>query len=165
MQYNHPGGVASPAKVGAVANSATANATVPPVRVEVEVNIGTKLLPATTYYFTNGQEASTLTSFHIHWDAAAILTITVEDSNMSHGVSADHDTTPGYWTQQNPSTAYVAISPAGSGAATNATVAVAGGTSGSAMIHFTNTASSRLRLKVVVGATGGTVIVATYGKE
>jgi hypothetical protein len=140
---------------------------------------GVTLASGTTYYFPVGAPKSPvpaeapLVAIHIRGDAAIIATITVEDSVFPAGSSpvdgrgnpdvTDFDGTAGNWIPENPSTAIVGTSGTG-WVATAATVAVAGGTAGGAIFHVGNLGSRRLRLKVVVGGTGGKVRVGVHGK-
>lgn len=140
---------------------------------------GVTLASGTTYYFPVGASKAPvpaeapLVAIHIRGDAAIIATLTIEDSCFSAGQDpvtgrgnvdvSDFASTLGYWIQENPSTAIVGTSGTG-WVATAGTVAVAGGTAGGAIFHVGNLGSRRLRLKVVVGGTGGLVRVAVHGK-
>lgn len=123
---------------------------------------GYTLSSGTTYYYYLGQspKESPYQSVHVKWDNAAILTISVEDTDFDD-VTA-YDATAGNWLHEDPTTAYVAAS---GGTPTNATVAVAGGTAGGCLFHLGQNGALRTRLKVVVGGTGGVVRVAMNAKD
>lgn len=140
--------------------------------------LGCTLVAATTYYFPFGSQhapvpaESPYVAAQIRWDAAAILTITIETTLFPASFQAldprsppiqlsDFDATAGFWLQQNPTTAYV---PATGGTPTNMTVAVAGGAAGGCEFDLGNMGSRRGRVKIVVGGTGGVVRVAVHGK-
>jgi hypothetical protein len=131
---------------------------------------GVTLASGTTYVFPLGGESAPLESVHILWDASIVVTWTVEDSNMppAEGSQVDvsnFDSQAGNWIQENPTTGYIAVGPPTTGTTvTNLTIAVAGGTSTGAIIHFGNFGSRRLRLKATVGGTGGNVRVLPHGK-
>lgn len=124
---------------------------------------GYTLVAGTTYYYYLGNQSkeAAFQSVHLKWDAAAVLTITIEDSNLDDVLS--YSVTAGEWIKEDPSTAYVGGS--GGVTVTNATVAVAGGTAGGCMFHLGLMGSLRTRVKVVVGGTGGVVRVAACHKE
>lgn len=140
--------------------------------------MGCTLVLGTTYYFPFGAQHSAtpaetpVVTAQVRWDAAAILTITVETTVFPSSFQAldprtppvqvsDFDATAGFWLQQNPTTAYV---PATGGTPTNMTVAVAGGTAGGCEFDISNLGSRRARIKIVVGGTGGVVRVGIHGK-
>lgn len=131
------------------------------------------LASGTTYYYPLGGADSPFISAHVQWDASIVITsITVEDCNFPEprglaqatGEVAWHDDAAGQWIDEDPSTAFVGSDGAGV-TVTNGVVAVAGGAQGGCMIHVTDTAARRTRLKVVVGGTGGELRVATWSKE
>ena len=124
------------------------------------------LVALTTYYYPLDGADSVVLSAHAHWDASIIITsMRIEDCNMAESeVSAFAASTGGLWLTENPSTAYIAVAGAGV-SATSATVAATGGAVGGAMFHVGNTGAKRHRLAVVVGATGGEMRVATWGKD
>lgn len=122
------------------------------------------LASGTTYYFPVGAPGCLITSIHAIWDAAIVITaLTVEDCNVG-------DANPlvagraALWIQENPTGAYVAVTGAGV-TATNLSVAATGGAIGGAMIHLGNMGSRKVRVKVVVGATGGKFELYPHGKE
>jgi hypothetical protein len=122
------------------------------------------LVNGTTYYFPVGAPGCLVTAIHAIWDAALIITaLTVEDCNV-----ANSDPTvagrAGLWIQENPTGAYVAVTGAGV-TATNLSVAATGGAIGGAMIHLGNLGSRLVRIKVVVGATGGKFELYPHGKD
>lgn len=144
--------------------------------------LGCTLAPATTYYFPFGAQHApvpaevSLTDVQVRWDAAAILTISIEttifpstrqagDPRGGTPLLTDFDTTAGFWLPQNPPTAYVPVvgGTVGSGA-TAMTVTVAGGTAGGCEFDLGNLGARRGRVKIAVGATGGVTQVGVHGK-
>lgn len=160
MEYPHPGGAYAPAFK-----------TTDGSRVEAEPGQagsvgGTKLVNGTTYVFMLGGSDAPLESVHLKWDAAVVVTFTLETSNYPDREVPNYDTTiAGGWVQENPSTAYIGVSPGGSGTPTNLTLVVAGGTAGGAMLHLGNLGSKRQRVRALVGGTGGYVSVLPHGKR
>jgi len=122
------------------------------VKLELDGNGYATLIAATTYFFELPAELAVkpLQSFSAQWDAVIVMTsLSPQDTNIGDATSfAD---TLGAWLTQNPTTAYV---PALGGVATQAVVAVAGGTAGGATWNL-SLGSGRKRIKVIVGATGG----------
>lgn len=144
----------------------------------VLTSMGCTLVTGTTYYFPFGSQHSPtpaetpIVTVQVRWDAAVILTITIETTVFPSSFQAldprsppvqlsDFDATLGYWLQQNPTTAYVPVT---NGTATNMTVAVAGGSAGGCEFDIGNLAARRGRVKLVVGGTGGVVRVGIHGK-
>lgn len=137
------------------------------------------LTSGATYYYPLGVDTATtskadriasiikrapLELAQVQWDGNVILTITIEDT-VWPDVAPD-STTTGDWIQENPSTSYVAV--VGTGVTvSSSTVSVPGGGSsaGGCTFHLGNFANSRLRLKLVVGGTGGSVRVGQNAKE
>jgi len=163
MNYSHPTGLELPAFI------LTSGTKVEP-RIGDPAQKGVTLASGTTYVFALGGESAPLESIHIVWDAAIVVVLTIEDSNMPSGLGgpggvadvSNFDSGAGNWIQENPTTAYVAISAGAT--ATNLTVTTAGTTAGGAMIHLGNFGSRRSRLKAVVGGTGGVIRVMPHGK-
>jgi hypothetical protein len=130
---------------------------------------GYTLASSTSYYYDLGPSSreGAFQSVHVKWDSAAILTITIEDSNFTDVTV--YDTTAGNWLLENPSTAYIANkstdASTGGSTVTNATVAVAGGTAGGCFFNIGMTGAMRTRLKIAVGGTGGVVRVSVATKE
>lgn len=123
------------------------------------------LATGVTYYYPLGGQDALDVSAHLQWDASIIITsITVEDSNMPDSEVTWYSSTAGEWIDEDPSTAFVGT--VGAGVTVTAGVtAVAGGALGGAMYHVSDTAARRTRIKVVVGATGGEMRVASWGKQ
>jgi hypothetical protein len=166
MNYSHTTGLDLPAVV------LTTGVVVSP-RTGDPATKGVTLASGTTYVFALGGESSPLESIHIVWDAAIIVTFTIEDSNMPSGLGgpggpadvSNFDSVAGNWIQENPTTGYVAVGPPSTGVTvTNLTIAVAGGTATGAIVHMGNFGSRRSRLKATVGGTGGVVRVLPHGK-
>ena len=131
--------------------------------------VGVTLASGTTYVFPLGGESAPLEMIHIVWDAAIIVTFTVETTGLGKNWGSqvdvsDFDSVAGNWMQENPTTVYVSGSGAGGMTATNLSLAVAGGTRGGSTIHMGNFGAPRSRIKAVVAGTGGVVRVAVHGK-
>lgn len=147
--------------------------------------LGCTLASGTTYYFPLGAQRSSvpaetpLVTAQLRWDASAILTITVEttvfpstpqgaDPRGPVQISDYHDesATPGYWQQQNPpSGTYVpAKGLGGAGTVVSLTVTVSGGAAGGCEFDLSDLGARRVRIKVVVGGTGGVVRCGVHGK-
>lgn len=119
-------------------------------------------LPAGTWYIDATLPDAANISIHCTWDAnVAITSLNYESSNMPAfaslsdpysdnsapaDVSNNTSDSTGLWLPQNPSTAYIPIV---GGTVTNATIAVAGGTAGGAMLELTQS-DRRGRTKLVV---------------
>lgn len=132
---------------------------------------GVTLASGTTYVFPVGGESGPLASIHLIWDAAIIVVWTFETCNAGSSFgSADKvdvsefDSVVGNWVQENPSTAYIATAVAGGVVVANMTLTVAGGTQNGATVHVGNFGTRRMRVKAVVGGTGGVVRVLPHGK-
>ena len=124
------------------------------------------LVVSGTYYFPLGGKEATCESVHAHWPGALVITSAViEDSDMAETDATYYSSTLGHWIPQNPSAAIVPV--VGTGVtATAATVAATGDAGGGAALwNLSGDGSLRKRLKVVVGATGGTMLVAQNGKS
>ncbi len=120
---------------------------------------------ATTYFFPLGGQDTPIASVHLQHDGAiAITSATVESCNFPESESSNFDDSAGTWFGWAPTTAYVPVD-GGSTTATNGVVAVVAGNIGGAMWSIADLGCRRTRLKVVVGATGGEVRVAGWGKE
>lgn len=120
-----------------------------------------------TYFYPLGGQDTSVMSAHCQWDAAIIITsIAIETCNFPDGSSGVewYDDNAGEWIDEDPTTAFVGVDGAGV-TVTNGVVAAAGGAQGGCMFHFADNGARRTRLKVVVGATGGEIRVATWGKD
>lgn len=146
-------------------------------------NVGCTLVTGHSYAFPLGGpnsqlvSATPLASAQLIWDASFVGTITIEETNLPRfaggevagGIieALDWDTTKGHWIADNPSTAYISVTSTdgttGGATVTNATIVVAGGTAGGAMIQLGNLGSRRCRIKAVA-TTGGVVRCAVNGK-
>ncbi len=117
----------------------------------------------TYYYPIGGQDASVL-GIQIQWDAAAALTtVSVEDTCFPESEASNYSEVAGVWIDEDPTTAFVGVVSAGT-TVSNGVVAHTAGAAGGAMFHVSGTGARRTRLKVVV-ATGGEVRVAAWGKD
>ncbi len=123
------------------------------------------LVAGTTYYFPLGGSEATAESAHAQWPSTIIITgAVIEDSNLTEADSTWYSTVAGEWLAENPTSAYVPV--AGTGvSATAGTIAATGNAAGGGAIwNLSGAGSTRKRLKVVVGATGGLFRVAPNGK-
>jgi len=120
---------------------------------------------STTYYVPLSTLESLIEHLHLTWSNSIVFTsIEVETSSLADADAPVTDTTVGDWIKEDPTGAYVAV--AGSGVtATLLTLAGTASSVGGASIHLGNLGSRRSRLKVVIGATGGTLRVAAHGKD
>lgn len=148
--------------------------------------LGCTLASGTTYYVPfAAQHAPTPSEtpyleLALRWDAAAILTVTIEStvySPFSVGTTVngpvllsdfhDSSTAPGFWVPETatslPAAQYLG-SGTGGATFTAPSLAVAGGTAGGGIFRLFNYGSRRGRLKVVVGGTGGVVRFGAWGK-
>lgn len=126
---------------------------------------GATLTNGVTYYAEAGGDAALIQSIQIDWDASAILTITVEDTDWKVGTGTGQATTSQAagraWCPENPSTGFVGVS---GGSAVGLTVTVAGGNAGTCLFHLGNFGAQRVRAKIVVGGTGGNVNARAHAK-
>lgn len=123
------------------------------------------LVAGTTYYYPIGGQDARALAAHCQWDASLVLTsITIEDCCMAEHDVTSYSSNAGEWIDEDPTSAFVALVGA-SASSSNGVVAVAGGAQGGAMFQIDGTGARRTRLKVVVGATGGEMRVASWGKD
>lgn len=140
---------------------------------------GVTLASSTTYYIPLGGDHTPVPSLseivgaQLRWDAAIIMTVTIETtlfpmfspSDASSGIPDVSDVDAGNsWVLQNPTGVYIPTGPATGVSIANMTVTVAGGTASSCEFDLGNLGARRVRLKIVVGGTGGVVRCATWGK-
>ena len=132
----------------------------------VEFGRGAFTLAAnTTYMFSLPAQDVPVLGVHLQHDAAiAITSATVEVCSFPPSEVSDYSDNPGEWLGYAPTTAYVPVDGATT-TATNGVVAVVAGNIGGAHWDIADTGARRARLKIVVGATGGEVRVASWGKE
>lgn len=131
--------------------------------VAADANGDCTLANSTTYYFPVVEEDQDLASVHLRWASALNAVVTFEDGNTDTAIANVYDVaTSGNWVQENPSTAYVAVT---SGAATVAsmTITIPGGTAGGAVVSLSGINTRRLRVKAVV-TTGAKLSVMPHGK-
>lgn len=121
--------------------------------------------PIATSFYGVGGDASLVQHIHLKWDATLVATITFESNEFPEVSITDPSTgaTAGNWIQENPTTAYIAVSPAGAGTIVNATITVPGGTAGGASINIGNWGGARLRVKVVA-TVAGVLRIRSHGK-
>lgn len=126
------------------------------------INGLTTILNTTTIFGILNNDTANVIAFHVSWDASITATITFEDTCFPD--VTNFSVTAGEWIKEDPTTAYIAFAPLGSGTAVNMTITIPGGTAGGAMVHFGNTGSRRTRVKIVTG-TGGAIRVGCHGRE
>jgi hypothetical protein len=123
---------------------------------------GVTLVAGSTYfYLLDAPRNSGTQGFHIKFDNAIALTVTLEHTNLVD-VSAV-STTAGDW-QEEDSTTDLTINKS-VGTLTGTSLAITAGTAGSASFVWKFAAAIRTRLKIVVGGTGGVVRVAAVAKD
>ena len=119
----------------------------------------------TTYMFSLPAQDVPVLGVHLQHDAAiAITSATIEVCSFPPSEVSDFSDGAGEWFGLAPTTAYVPVDGATT-TATNGVVAVVAGNIGGAHWDIADIGARRARLKIVVGATGGEVRVATWGKE
>lgn len=144
-----------------------------------ELGKGCTLAANTVYYFPfNGQTDANLQHGTLKWDASIIVTWSLECTSIpAHKNKDDNapdlkawDNTAGSGWNQEPmsSTSWSSVDTTGAtgnATASGNTIAVGGGTAGSASVHVGNLGSRRARWKASVGNTGGVVRVCMAGKD
>lgn len=123
------------------------------------------LTAATVYMFPLAPQDVPVLGVHLQHDAAiAITSATIEVCSLPPQETSDFSDGAGEWFGLEPTTAYVPVDGATT-TATNGVVAVVAGNVGGAHWDVADIGARRARLKIVVGASGGEVRVATWGKE
>ena len=117
-----------------------------------------------TYHFGLGGDASIIQSAQFSWDATLIGSIQIWTCDYPPTRVAINDVTAGRWIQQQPTTRYVAISPAGAATELNLTVTIPGGTAGGCSIQLGNLGSQRIKAIVTI-TNPGAFTYATNGKD
>ncbi len=120
----------------------------------------------TTYYYPLGGQDSPTQTVHIRGDASIILTSAViEECCMPPSdVTWYASGAAGLWVKDNGTAGLLSV--VGTGwTATARTLSVTGGTAGGALFQLTDRGARRSRLAIVVGATGGELVVAGWSKE
>lgn len=150
--------------------------------ITLEPGKGSILVAGTTYMYGLSASDSPTVATHVKWDPAIIITrLTIEECclprylNSSTATSSpdiiDTSQTKGDWIiWPLPATNVSLLSDDGSAGGATYTpatgiLAVAGGTAGGAMFHLPDQATPRLRITVVVGATGGVLRVGEGRKD
>lgn len=118
-------------------------------------------LAGSPYHFGLGGEDSLMHTAQFTWDSSVIGNITIWSSVYPRGRVPLTDATPGRWIQQQPTTLYVPISPAGAATNTNLTIAIPGGTAGGCEIDMSNFGS--LQFKAIVTITQAGEFTYSYG--
>jgi len=126
---------------------------------------GFLLVAGATYYVDLGGKEAPIYSVQFAFAAALVITsLEIEDCNFPGVSLTSSNSSRIEWVKENPPTAYVAAVGAGV-TPTLLTVTKAAGAIGGAMIHIGNTGALRNRAKIIVGAAGGVVSIATSGKN
>ena len=127
--------------------------------LEIPDWIATSSLANGTYHFGLGGDASIVQSGQFTWDAALVGTIQIWTCDYPPYRVAINDAVAGHWIQQQPTSRYVAISPAGACTESNLTMTIPGGTAGGCDIELGNLGSKRVKAIVTVTTPGAF----TYG--
>jgi hypothetical protein len=124
------------------------------------------LASGTTYFYMLGPSCdASYIHAHLQGDAALILTsVTVEDCDADEDEVTNINDTSGAWLPTPPAIIESAAEGAGWTQTTDV-LAVTGGAVGGASWNIANQAARRMRLKVVVGATGGEARLSSWAKE
>lgn len=126
--------------------------------------VATSSLANGTYHYGLGGDSSLVQNAHFKWDATLIGTITIWSCNFDPSTVLVTSVVAGDWIQQQPTTRYVAISPAGAATELNLTVTIPGGTAGGCSINIGNFGEQRLKAIVTV-TTPGALRGRAGGKE
>lgn len=109
-----------------------------------------------TYHFGLGSDMALISSASFFWDSSLVggITFWTSDYPLSH--VALTDVTAGRWIQQQPTTGYTAISPAGAATlgASPLIVTIPGGTAGGVNVQLGNLGSRHLKAIVTVTTPG-----------
>lgn len=116
-------------------------------------------LAAGTYHFGLGGDASLVQAAQFLWDASLVGSITIWTCIYPIGRVALESVVAGQWIQQQPTSRYVAISPAGACTENNLTMTIPGGTAGGCDLELGNFGTHRVKAIVVVSTPGAF----TYG--
>lgn len=123
------------------------------------------LAPNTTYvFFADGQDMREV-SMHAQWSAGTVITsMYMERTNQSTNVAAGTSVAAGDHVPCKGSDMVVDVYDSTGVTVTTGVVAVTAGGQNAALFNL-RSAARRHHLKVVVGATGGEMIVAVWGAE
>lgn len=111
-----------------------------------------------------GGDAAIVQSVHLKWDAVFVGTITFWSCDFPPAEVLITSAVAGDWIQQNPTTGYTAISPAGAATATAPlTIVVPGGTAGGAAVELGNMGNKRLAAQIAC-TTAGVIRIRSNGK-
>lgn len=118
------------------------------------------------YHLGLGADASLVQHAHFAWDASLAATITIWTCGFPPTRVALNDATAGRWVQQQPSTGYSAVSPAGAATvgASPFILTIAGGTAGGWDVEIGNLGAPRVKAIVTVTGQGQLWWIAN-GKE
>lgn len=133
------------------------------IEIPSDAFIGTHPIATTKYGM--GGDASMIQSAHLRWDATFVGTITFWSCDFPPGDVLITSAIAGDWIQQNPTTGYTPISPAGAATAVAPlTIIVPGGTAGGAAPDIGNLGHKRLAAQVAC-TVAGFLRIRANGKE
>lgn len=95
-----------------------------------------------TYHFGLGGDTALMQSAGFIWDSSVVGSITIWTSVYPSLRVTLNDAVAGRWVQQQPSTLYVPISPAGAATNANLTITIPGGTAGGCEVDLSNFAAN-----------------------
>jgi hypothetical protein len=143
---------------------------VPPIKSDgtavAESGHGRYTLAAnTTYYYILGGAGAPFQSVQITGYTAGLVitTATIQDTNHHDAEVTDISATVGEWVNETPASGDVQVDGTGWTSST-AIVSASGAGVGGAVWHLAEMSTFRVRLEVVVGATGGDLRVSSHGK-
>ncbi len=154
IPYKDTAGVADPAAPGGDAALGTANR-------------GVYTLASGTNYFVEVPCSDAgLVHVLLQGDAALILTsVTIEETDLDGKDALVITDTTGTWLVTDDTRITAKAEGAGWTIGANDIAAVAGGAAGAASFNISDVGARRMRVKIVVGGTGGEVRVSFWGKE
>lgn len=122
-----------------------------------------------TYHFVGGADEAPFASLHfVGYTAGAVVTsATVRSCNLRIEEVSNQDLTAGQWIKENPGRVTCNADDNGGGTwtQTNGIGAASGGNVGGLFFHICEGGQARVKLTVVVGATGGVFSCAGHGKR
>jgi hypothetical protein len=120
----------------------------------------------TTYYFIFGGGSSIIQHIHLTtYTAGMVITSATIQTCSQRSEDVSHvSTVVGEWISETPAGGTVSFTGAG-WSVTNSVITSLGSALGGASWQLIDWSPDRTRLEVVVGATGGDIVVAWHGKE
>jgi hypothetical protein len=151
------------------------------VALALEDGVGSKLLNGIQYIYHFDSADGPTVGVHVKWDASVIFTCKIEEGCLPRFFSnsgssgtvdvSDNSIAKGDWIVWPMPAAQVSVisddatTGAGTYAAATGVLTVAGGTAGGAVFHLPDQSTSRLRLSLTTGGTGGVVRVGAHRKS